>query len=77
MQVGAAVGVATALLTEKRDVWTVIGHAAAGTCVALISHTLTNPSPSQWQQAKEHGRKSLDHAGESLRNQFDRTREGQ
>jgi hypothetical protein len=65
LQVGAAVGVATALVTEKRDVWSGLGHAAAGTAVAPIAHTLTNPCRSHWEQAKDHLSKIADHAGDS------------
>jgi hypothetical protein len=43
MQVGATLGTAFALATQQRAVWSVLGHAAGGTVVALLAHAATCP----------------------------------
>lgn len=70
MQVGAVVGATTAAITEKKDVWSVLGHAAAGTSIALIAHVLTDPGKSHMEQAGDHLKSSLDHTGDAIRNRF-------
>ena len=75
LQVGAVAGAATAAITEKRDVWSVLGHAAAGTSIALVAHMLTNPGKSHAEQANDHLKSSLDHAGDAVRNTFSNDRD--
>jgi hypothetical protein len=37
------VGAAAALAMQQRQVWSILGHAAAGTAVALVAHAVTCP----------------------------------
>lgn len=44
-------GAAIALANHQRHVWSIMGHAAAGTAVALVAHAATCPTTTDTDKA--------------------------